>query len=295
MRAFVQGAERRHARATPRPGCASSRAGRTRTWCRATGRSSPRRWSESQPGKWQALQTRDGWRAMRLDAITPPKPAVFESLRGVVLQDWTDATAAEQRTAAVRALAKKYKVEARGAALAGHAMNGSPRTVWLLAAAGRSPRRCCAAPARAHEMSMAEMEVRETAPGEFLWQWSAANDKRPMGDDLTPHWPEGCTAGPNVLHCGSAGLQGHADHRGRRQALLGRAGEGLLARRPDPRLHAHQRAAVGAALRLGRRPARHGRDRARLHRARRRAHPERHRSPAVRGRACCSWSASGAG
>ena len=62
------------------------------------------------PGSWQAMQTRDGWRAMRLDATTPPKPAVFELVRGVVLQDWTDAKAAEQRTAAVRALAKKYKV-----------------------------------------------------------------------------------------------------------------------------------------------------------------------------------------
>jgi hypothetical protein len=36
---------------------------------------------------------------------------VFQVLRGVVLHDWTDATAAEQRTAAVRALARKYKVK----------------------------------------------------------------------------------------------------------------------------------------------------------------------------------------
>ena len=60
--------------------------------------------------------TRDGWRAMRLDAITPPKPAVFEALRGVVLQDWTDATLAEQRTAAVRALAQEVQGQVRGAA-----------------------------------------------------------------------------------------------------------------------------------------------------------------------------------
>ena len=52
---------------------------------------------------------------------------------------------------------------------------------------------------------MAEMDVRETAPGEFLWQWSAQNDKRPMGSDLIPHWPEACSLGPNVLHCGSGG------------------------------------------------------------------------------------------
>jgi hypothetical protein len=62
--------------------------------------------------------------------------------------------------------------------------------------------------ARAHEMSMAEMEVRETSPGDFFWQWSAVNDKRPMGNDLVPRWPEGCAGGPNVVHCGSAGLRG---------------------------------------------------------------------------------------
>jgi PPIC-type PPIASE domain len=65
----------------------------------------------SKRGDWQAVKTRDGWRAMRVNAIMPPKPAVYEVLRGVVLHDWTDATAAEQRTAAVRALTKKYKVK----------------------------------------------------------------------------------------------------------------------------------------------------------------------------------------
>ena len=66
--------------------------------------------SKSTPGLWQAHHTREGWRAVRLDASIPAKPAVFESLRGVVMQDWTDATASEQRSAAVRALTKKYKV-----------------------------------------------------------------------------------------------------------------------------------------------------------------------------------------
>jgi hypothetical protein len=62
------------------------------------------------PGQWLALESGDAWRAIRLDAISPAKPAVFEVLRGVVSQDWVDATASEQRTAAVRALAKKYTV-----------------------------------------------------------------------------------------------------------------------------------------------------------------------------------------
>ncbi len=62
------------------------------------------------PGEWQALATRDGWRAVRLDAVVAPRPAAFEALRGVVLQDWTDATLAAQRSAAVGTLAKQYKV-----------------------------------------------------------------------------------------------------------------------------------------------------------------------------------------
>ena len=59
----------------------------------------------------------------------------------------------------------------------------------------------------AHEMSMAEMQVREMSRGEFLWQWTAG-EKSPPNEELTPVWPEGCTAGSNVLRCGEAGLQG---------------------------------------------------------------------------------------
>ena len=66
---------------------------------------------ESTAGEWRAMVTREGWRAMRLDQISAAKPANWDSLRGVVLQDWTDATMAEQRTAAVRTLAQKYSVK----------------------------------------------------------------------------------------------------------------------------------------------------------------------------------------
>ena len=62
-------------------------------------------------GQWLAAQSRDGWRAVRLDAATPARPGNFEALRGVVLQDWTDATLADQRSAAVNALAKKYSIK----------------------------------------------------------------------------------------------------------------------------------------------------------------------------------------
>src|SRR3954471_21420344 len=83
----------------------------------------------------------------------------------------------------------------------------SLRAAWLLPLA--LVLSLLATPARAHEMSMAEMEVREAAPGEFLWLWSAASDKRPMGEDLKPRWPDSCReAGSNVVHCDSNGLKG---------------------------------------------------------------------------------------
>jgi len=71
---------------------------------------------ESSTGEWRAQRTRDGWRAMRLDAVTPPRSAAFEPLRGVVLQDWTDATLSEQRSAAVQVLTKKYTLKTEAAA-----------------------------------------------------------------------------------------------------------------------------------------------------------------------------------
>jgi len=66
---------------------------------------------QSPSREWVALPTRDGWRAVQLVSISQPRPANFEALRNVVMQDWTDATMAEQRTAAVRALARKYIVK----------------------------------------------------------------------------------------------------------------------------------------------------------------------------------------
>ena len=69
--------------------------------------------------------------------------------------------------------------------------------VWVLA---------CGA-ASAHEMSMAEMQVRELPAGEFLWQWTAS-EKRAASDDLTPVWPDGCTAQSNMLRCAEGGLRG---------------------------------------------------------------------------------------
>jgi hypothetical protein len=62
-------------------------------------------------GEWHALPSNSGVRVIRLKSATSPVPATFEDLTSVVLQDWTDAVMAEQRSAAVRTLATKYTVQ----------------------------------------------------------------------------------------------------------------------------------------------------------------------------------------
>lgn len=66
--------------------------------------------------------------------------------------------------------------------------------------------------ASAHEMSMAEMELRETTAGQFIWQWTAFN--RDITDDLVPQWPEGCRAQEQSLRCGPDGLRGQLGMQG---------------------------------------------------------------------------------
>jgi len=61
--------------------------------------------------------------------------------------------------------------------------------------------------ATAHEMSLAELQVHEVVPNEFIWQWGAGEKKAP-GDELSPVWPESCRAEGSALRCGPGGLQG---------------------------------------------------------------------------------------
>jgi hydrogenase/urease accessory protein HupE len=88
-----------------------------------------------------------------------------------------------------------------GAAALGACLSRAARVLLLACVA------LLAAPAHAHEMSIAEMEVREVAPGEFLWQWTATGN-RPATAILTPAWPAGCAADDMTVRCGRDGLKG---------------------------------------------------------------------------------------
>jgi hydrogenase/urease accessory protein HupE len=61
--------------------------------------------------------------------------------------------------------------------------------------------------AGAHELSMAELQVRELARGDFLLQWGAGEKSAPA-DSLTPVWPAHCRSDDHALHCGAQGLAG---------------------------------------------------------------------------------------
>ena len=60
----------------------------------------------------------------------------------------------------------------------------------------------------AHEMTMADLSMREVAPKEFVWAWGIPGKNTPVSQDLTPVWPEGCVGDANTVRCGERGLAG---------------------------------------------------------------------------------------
>ncbi len=67
-------------------------------------------------------------------------------------------------------------------------------------------------PATAHEMSMAELELRQVRSGEFAWQWTAGN--RAGDNALRPLWPENCREDGDFVRCGEDGLRGSLGMQG---------------------------------------------------------------------------------
>lgn len=82
----------------------------------------------------------------------------------------------------------------------------------LLLLAWLMPLLLAAPPAAAHEISMAEMDLRQSAPNEFVWQWTAGN--RTGEAVLQPRWPQGCSDDAGVLRCGPQGLTGRLGMEG---------------------------------------------------------------------------------
>lgn len=60
----------------------------------------------------------------------------------------------------------------------------------------------------AHEMTMADLALREVAPKEFIWSWGVPGKNLPISQDLTPVWPDGCEGDDKAIRCGERGLAG---------------------------------------------------------------------------------------
>ena len=136
--------------------------------------------------------TREGWRAVHVEAVTPREARRLRDAarRGAAgLDRRHDGGAANRRGARAR-----HEIHRE--------VRASQMRFCLAAGTGARDRG-----AGAHEMSMAEMQVRQISHSEFLWQWTASG-ARPASDELRPAWPEGCSAEASVLRCGEAGLRG---------------------------------------------------------------------------------------
>ena len=273
-----RGAERRHARATRRPACACSRAGRAPTWCRATAPSSPARWRASHRGRM--ARAADARRLARDPPGSPSTPRQAGGLRGAARRraaglDRCDAGRAAHAPPCARWRSKYTRPESRRGANDAAAVRRC--CCWLLLAL-LAPSAVRARDEHGRDGSCARSRPANSS-GSGPPATSAPSAQRP--DSRTgrkaarPRQPC-CTAARRACKATLA-------IDGRRQALFGGAWCKVFWLDGQSRVYTLTAApADGAAVRIGRRPARHGRDRARLYGAGRRAHP--HRASTT----CCS-------
>lgn len=66
----------------------------------------------------------------------------------------------------------------------------------------------CSAGISAHQMTLADLTLKQVAPKEFTWSWGMPGRNTPPSQELTPIWPEGCTQDDKTIRCGERGLAG---------------------------------------------------------------------------------------
>ncbi len=68
---------------------------------------------------------------------------------------------------------------------------------------------------RAHELSLAEMNLYEYRPGAFQWAWATPPKDRPLDEVFIVHWPQGCASNEQVVQCSSEqGMKGTLEVEG---------------------------------------------------------------------------------
>lgn len=62
--------------------------------------------------------------------------------------------------------------------------------------------------ASAHELGLAELDLREVEQNHFAWRWARGEGAGRPRPDLEPRWPQGCAVDGPALHCSDRGLVG---------------------------------------------------------------------------------------
>jgi hypothetical protein len=63
---------------------------------------------------WAVLQSQEGYRAVRLTAVTPGRPVAYDEMKERVYTDWKEFTSSQLTKTAIREIAKKYRVRDEG-------------------------------------------------------------------------------------------------------------------------------------------------------------------------------------
>lgn len=65
-------------------------------------------------GTWAVLESKEGYRALRLTELTPARAVSYDEMRERVYTDWKEITSSELTKKAIREIAKKYRVRDEG-------------------------------------------------------------------------------------------------------------------------------------------------------------------------------------
>jgi len=65
-------------------------------------------------GTWVVLESKEGYRAIRLTELTPARAVSYDEMRERVYTDWKEITSSELTKNAIREIAKKYRIRDEG-------------------------------------------------------------------------------------------------------------------------------------------------------------------------------------
>jgi hypothetical protein len=65
-------------------------------------------------GTWVVLESKEGYRALRLTELTPARAVSYDEMRERVYTDWKEITSSELTKNAIREIAKKYRIRDEG-------------------------------------------------------------------------------------------------------------------------------------------------------------------------------------